>query len=54
MDKVLVDVLHAVGGQLLVALGVQVTGGDDDVRIHVISVFMNGSVCIHLLTTSSG
>ena len=54
VDEVLVDVLHAVGGELLVALGVQIARGDDDVRIDVIPILMDNAVCIHLFMTSSG
>ena len=50
----MVDVLHAVGGDLLVALGVQIARGDDDVRIDVIPILMDNAVCIHLFMTSSG
>src|SRR5699024_477711 len=46
-DKVLVDVLHAVGGQLFGVLGVQVAGGDDDVGIDVVRVFENVSFRVH-------
>ena len=46
-DKVLVDVLHAVAGQLLGVLGVQVAGRDDDIGIHVIRVFENRTFCVH-------
>ena len=52
MDEVLVDVLHAVGGQLLMVRGVQITGGDDDVGVHVIPVFMDGSLYVHVQTSS--
>ena len=54
VDEVLVDVLHAVGGELLVTLGVQIARGDDDVRIDVIPILMDNAVCIHLFMTSSG
>ena len=54
VDEVLVDVLHAVGGELLVALSVQIARGDDDVRIDVIPILMDNAVCIHLFMTSSG
>ena len=47
VDELFVDVLHAVGGQLLGIGGVQVAGWDDDVRIDVIGVFENRTVCIH-------
>ena len=47
LDKVLVDVLHAVGGQLFGVLGVQVAGGDDDVGIDVVRVFENVSFRVH-------
>ena len=54
VDEVLVDVLHAVGDELLVALGVQIARGDDDVRIDVIPILMDNAACIHLFMTSSG
>ena len=46
VDEVLVNVLHAVAGQLLGILRVQVAGRDDDVGIHVIRVFENRTVCV--------
>ena len=46
VDEVLVNVLHAVAGQLSGILRVQVAGRDDDVGIHVIRVFENRTVCV--------
>ena len=47
LDEILVDVLHAVAGQLLGVLGVQVAGRDDDIGIHVVRVFENRTFCVH-------
>ena len=47
VDEVLVNVLHAVAGQLSGILRVQVAGRDDDVGIHVIRVFENRTSCVH-------
>ena len=40
-SEVLIDVLHAVGGQGRGRGVVQVPGGDDDVSVHVGTVFVN-------------
>ena len=53
VNEVLVDVLHAVGGQLLVVRGVQIAGGDDHVGVHVVPVFMDGSLYVHVQTSFS-
>ena len=47
MNKVFVDILHTVGGQLLVVGDVEVPRRDDDVGINIVAVFMNGSMCFH-------
>ena len=38
VDKLLVDVFHAVGGQFLVGSRVQIPGGNDHVRVNIITV----------------
>ena len=45
MLELRVNVLHAVGGQLLMVGRVQVARGDDDVGIHVVGIF----VCLSLI-----
>ena len=49
--KGLVNVLHAVGGQLGGALRVQVTGGNDHIGVNVITVLKNRSFCVHASTS---
>ena len=52
VHKLLVNILHTVGGQFFRVLGSQIAGGDDDVRIDVVSVFVYRSLCVHYLITS--
>ena len=47
-DILRVDILHAVLGKLLGIGGIQVPGGDDHIRIHIVRVFVNGSFGLHI------
>lgn len=47
-DKVFVDVLHAVGRQLFVGRGVEIPGGDNYVGIHIVAVFMDKALNLHI------
>ena len=43
-DERLIDVFHAMAGQLGGALGVQVAGRDDNVSVDIVAVFKNRDV----------
>ena len=43
----LVNILHAVERKLLCVRGVEVTCGNDNIRIDVIGIFENLALCVH-------
>ena len=53
-EEVGVDILHAVGRQLLRVGGVQVTGGDDDVGIDIIAIAEGIAVKLHRVAPFCG
>ena len=47
--KAFVNVDHAVGGQFLGIKGIEVAGGNDDVRIDIVSIGPSFSFVFHLI-----
>ena len=45
--KLFVNILHAVFCQLLGIRDGQIPGGDDDIRVYIVSIFKNASFCLH-------
>ena len=45
-DKILINILHAVGSQFCGIGGIQISCGNDNVGIHVIPEFENCSFCV--------
>ena len=54
VHEVLVDVLHAVEGELFGGRGVEIARGDDDVGIDVAAEFMHGALHFHVILPPEG